>query len=145
MDSRSLFYPEDKKFSRSEERLYAREDLIFNVTEDLQIALDDRNISRAELARRLGKSKSFVTQVLSGARNMTLGSLSDICFAIGITPKIEVLPEEELLHESCVKQPQATASSHAATGVVHVIFGNPSARNENANFASPETVWRQRG
>lgn len=123
MNARSLFYPDGKKFSKAEERMYAREDLIFNVTEDLQIALENRGISRAELARRLGKSKSFVSQVLSGARNMTLGSFSDICFALGIEPKVTVLPESELLHESC-KAPVHDMSTRTSNSKIHVFFTN---------------------
>jgi len=90
MSAKNLFYPEDKSFSNAEERAYAREDLVYNVTEDILIALEDLNITKKELARKLGKSKSYVTQVLSGARNMTLGSMSDICFALGIEPKVTI-------------------------------------------------------
>jgi DNA-binding Xre family transcriptional regulator len=60
------------------------------------VALEDLDISKQELARKLGKSKSHVTQLLSGARNMTLGTLSDICFALEITPKVIVDSESEV-------------------------------------------------
>ncbi|MCU7906895.1 MAG: helix-turn-helix transcriptional regulator [Candidatus Thiodiazotropha sp. (ex Epidulcina cf. delphinae)] len=83
-----MFYPESKDFSNAEKRAFAREELVYNVTEDILVVLDDLGISKKELARRLGKSRSYVTQVLSGSRNMTLGSLSDICFAIGVKPKV---------------------------------------------------------
>ena len=74
----------------AEDRAFAREDLVYNVTEDLLVFLEDNNISKKELARRLGKSKSYVTQVLSGSRNMTLGSFSDICFSLGFKPEIKI-------------------------------------------------------
>lgn len=90
MGAKNMFYPEDKKFSKADERAYAREELVYNVTEDILILLENSNINKKELAERLGKSRSYVTQLLSGARNMTLGSLSDICFAIGIKPKINL-------------------------------------------------------
>jgi len=82
--------PTNKEFSRAEERVYAREELVYNVTEDILVALEDLDVSKKELARRLGKSRSYVTQILSGARNMTLGTLSDICFALGIKPKVSI-------------------------------------------------------
>ena len=90
MSAKDMFYPESKEFSNAEERAFAREELIYNVTEDLLLTMEDSDVSKKELAHRLGKSRSFVTQVLSGARNMTLGSLSDICFAIGVKPKISL-------------------------------------------------------
>ncbi len=93
MSAKDMFYPEGKEFSNAEEKAFAREELVYNVTEDILIALEDLGISKKELARRLGKSRSYVTQILSGARNMTLGSLSDICFAIGMTPKVNLSME----------------------------------------------------
>ncbi len=96
MSAKDMFYPEGKEFSNAEEKAFAREELVYNVTEDILVALEDLEISKKELARRLGKSRSYVTQILSGVRNMTLGSLSDICFAIGMTPKVNLSMETTL-------------------------------------------------
>lgn len=79
----------------AEDRAFAREELVYNVTEDLLVFLEDKDISKKELARRLGKSKSYITQVLSGSRNMTLGSFSDICFALGFKPEIKIPLDDE--------------------------------------------------
>lgn len=87
MTARRLFT--SKKFDRREERLFAREKLIYNTTEDILIILEKRGISKQELAKKLGKSRSFVTQVLSGARNMTLGTLSDVCFELDLIATIK--------------------------------------------------------
>jgi transcriptional regulator with XRE-family HTH domain len=95
-----MFYPKDKGFSRAEEKAYAREELVYNVTEDLLVLLEDLDISKKELARRLGKSKSYVTQVLSGARNMTLGTLSDICFVLGFKPEVKLPVGDGSMHIS---------------------------------------------
>ncbi|MCK9371185.1 helix-turn-helix domain-containing protein [Candidatus Dojkabacteria bacterium] len=72
----------------SKEKAFAREELVYNATEDLLIVLEDMDISKKELARRLGRSLSYITQILNGSRKMTLSTLSDICFEIGITPTI---------------------------------------------------------
>ena len=93
MSAKNMFYSKSRDFSNADEKAYAREDLVFNVTEDLLLMLENLSVSKAELARRLGKSKSYVTQILSGTRNMTLGSFSDICFALGFKPEIK-LPVE---------------------------------------------------
>ncbi len=93
MNAKSMFYPENKNFSNAEERAFVREELVYNVTEDILLTLEDLEVSKKELAHRLGKSRSYVTQVLSGARNMTLGSLSDICFALGVKPKVNIVVE----------------------------------------------------
>jgi len=94
MSAKDMFYSEGKQFNRAEKRAYAREELVYNVAEDILIALEDLGVSKKELARRLGKSRSFVTQILSGARNMTLGSLSDICVALGVKPAVSLTIEQ---------------------------------------------------
>ncbi|WP_010325438.1 helix-turn-helix domain-containing protein [Marinobacterium stanieri] len=84
------FFESVQNKSHANQRLFAREQLIMNVTEDLLVELDKSGVTRKELARRLGKSKSAVSQMLDGNRNMTLGSLSDICFEVGLTPRVVV-------------------------------------------------------
>lgn len=91
---RDMFFAPETVFSRAEDRALAREDLIYNVTEDLLVLMERQDVTRKELARRLGRSKSYVTQLLSGARNMTLGTLSDICFALDTTPRVTLLDDE---------------------------------------------------
>ena len=82
------FLDDRVKSSELDQKVFAREELIMSVTEELLIAMERQGISKIELARKLGKSKSFVTQILSGARNMTLKTLSDFCFVLGVEPTI---------------------------------------------------------
>lgn len=65
------------------ERLLAQERLILDATEAIVGLLDEQCISRQELAARLGKSKGFVSQLLSGERNMTLRTLADLGHSLG--------------------------------------------------------------
>jgi transcriptional regulator with XRE-family HTH domain len=67
------------------ERERVQDELIFNVTEDLLIAMEDSGVSKAELARRLNKSKSRVSQMLSGEANITLRTLASMCFELGVS------------------------------------------------------------
>lgn len=97
MSAKDLFYSSSKKFSKSEERALLREKLVYNVTEDILVALEDLEMSKKVLSRALGKSASFVTQLLNGRRNMTLGTLSDICWALGIKPEIRIeVPQKDV-------------------------------------------------
>lgn len=63
-------------------RLVAQEVLITQVTEAIWKTMEEAGVSKAELAQRLGTTRGFISQVLSGSRNMTLRTLSDICFAL---------------------------------------------------------------
>lgn len=76
------------KQSRNGKRELARQELIVSVTEQVWAALEDSNLSKADLARALETSKSNVTQLLSGNRNMTLATLADIGEAVGVKPHV---------------------------------------------------------
>ena len=76
-------------------RLLAQEELILDITEQLCEFLEKEGISRAELARRLNKSKSFVTQLLGGGRNLTLRTLADVVSVLGGKCKIKIVKEPE--------------------------------------------------
>jgi transcriptional regulator with XRE-family HTH domain len=74
-----------KEKDRDYRRLLAQEELILDATETIITLLEERGVSRADLAKRLGKSKGFVSQILSGERNMTLRTLADVGFALDHT------------------------------------------------------------
>jgi transcriptional regulator with XRE-family HTH domain len=71
-------------------KLVAQELLITEVTEAIWEAMEHADITKSELASRMGATKGYVSQVLNGARNMTLRTLSDICFALGRKPLLRV-------------------------------------------------------
>ncbi len=56
--------------------------LILDVTEMIVELMNERGVTRSELADRLGKTKGHISQLLSGSRNLTLRTLSDIFVAL---------------------------------------------------------------
>ena len=79
------------------QKLYAREALMFDVTEDLLISMEDKGITKTQLANKLGKSKAQVSRTLGGMSNITLRTLSDFCFALDITPTVKILKEDRVI------------------------------------------------
>lgn len=63
-------------------RLVEQERLIMQATEAIASLLSEQDVSRAELARRIGKSPAFITKLLRGDNNFTLRTLSDVLFAL---------------------------------------------------------------
>lgn len=143
MRVRDMFCSEGTKFSDAEERVFAREELVYNVTEDILVLLEDLHVSKKELARRLGKSRSYVTQILSGARNMTLGSLSDICFALGVKPKV-VLPvfseSEADLFRKMIEKEWVDEKSNAGLDDVILKSTNVVDRREKAKWVTDKVA-----
>jgi transcriptional regulator with XRE-family HTH domain len=65
------------------DRLVEQETLIADATELICEVMEKDGVTRHELAKRLGKSKGFISQILTGERNMTLRTLADVMFALG--------------------------------------------------------------
>lgn len=68
---------------RENQRVLEQESLTLEATELISRLMDEAAVSKAELAQRIGKSRAFVTQLLSGSRNMTMHTLADLAFALG--------------------------------------------------------------
>ena len=69
--------------NQANSQLVAEERLILEVTEGIWTILDEKQISKADLAGRLNKSKAYISQLLNGNRNMTLRTLADIVHVLG--------------------------------------------------------------
>lgn len=64
-------------------RLVAQERMVLLATEEILRLMDREGLSKAALARRLGTSKTYVTQALAGGRNMTLRTFAAFAWACG--------------------------------------------------------------
>lgn len=75
-------------------RVYEQERFILQVQELIAAAIEKKQITRTTVAKALGKNRSFVTQALSGGRNLTLKSAADLAHACGyrLVPFLERLP-----------------------------------------------------
>ena len=72
--------------------LFRQEELILEVTELLSRALEQNHMSKADLARKLRKSKAFVTQCLNGEQNLTLRTVADLFGAVGLKALVGAEP-----------------------------------------------------
>jgi transcriptional regulator with XRE-family HTH domain len=69
--------------TREGQKVWHQERVIFETTERICELMEGNDVSRTELARRLKKSKGYITQLLDGTSNMTLRTLSDVYLALG--------------------------------------------------------------
>jgi transcriptional regulator with XRE-family HTH domain len=61
--------------------------------------MEKEKINQTELSKRLGISKSRVSQILNGDLNCTLKKLIELCLLIGIVPRINYSKIEDVLEE----------------------------------------------
>jgi transcriptional regulator with XRE-family HTH domain len=64
-------------------RLFQQERSIYEVTAMLEALLEAQGVSRTELAKRLGRTKGWVTQLLDGEANKTIRTVADVCAVLG--------------------------------------------------------------
>ena len=69
-------------------RLLAVEGLVTNSAQLIARLMAEQKVNRAELARRLNKSRAWVTQLLSGKANMTVRTLAEVAYALDAEVKL---------------------------------------------------------
>ena len=63
-------------------RLYQQERAIQELTDLVCELMDEQGVSRSKLAKRLGRTKGYITQLLDGRANMTVRTISDVFTAL---------------------------------------------------------------
>ena len=123
------------------DRLVRQEELILDVTERLTVELLKAGVTKAELARRLGRTPGFVSQVFGGGRNLTLRTISDIAAALSVRPSFELFPEWRPLSDT--RWDQASVATHpnwARRWKRRVVAGTPAAPLPTAGLQAKEDV-----
>jgi transcriptional regulator with XRE-family HTH domain len=116
-------------------RTYVR--LIGEIRHALNQALSEENqsrgLTRAAIARLLGKNKSFVSRKLNGTSNMTLETLADLAFALDRPVKIS-LPLRSTAPQSNIA---AVGTNIAAVGRIEpVATTSPALKSDGAQLAA---------
>jgi plasmid maintenance system antidote protein VapI len=67
-------------------------------TEDVCVLMEKQGVSRAELARRLGTSRAYVTKLLGGNANFTLETMTKVAMALGAVVHVHVALRDARVH-----------------------------------------------
>jgi len=81
-----------RKTAKPTTPIYEREALAFEASELISRLMEDQEVNRSELAARVGTSKSHITNLLSGSRNMTMHTLADLTFVLGYKVEMKATP-----------------------------------------------------
>jgi len=82
---------------------YKLEGLELDVTEKILQIMEEKGVSRSELAARLGVSKAAVSKLLNNGSNMTLKRLLSIAEALGQELRVNLGPVEQRIEENVVQ------------------------------------------
>ena len=100
MNQASTDYELFEQSSDRNRRLLREEELILEVTEAVSAVMQEEGISKTQLAKRLGKTKGFISQLLSGGRNLTLRTLAGLVDALGYRITIRVSKDRDRMSVS---------------------------------------------
>jgi len=72
---------------------YHFENYIYDITEQIAIAMEGNSISKAQLAAKLHAGKSWVTQLLNGSNNFTLATMVKLSNALQTELRLTIRPQ----------------------------------------------------
>ncbi len=81
MNARERILEQLKRYE--DDPAFLTERLVLEINEEICRVMDEQDMSRSELARRLGVSRQFITRLLNGNPNLTLLTLVKIATALG--------------------------------------------------------------
>lgn len=74
------------------------EGMLLSVNEQICKTMDDRGLSKSDLANLLNNSPAWVTKLLSGDQNLTLKTLATIACVLDLTVEINLLERRTGVH-----------------------------------------------
>jgi ribosome-binding protein aMBF1 (putative translation factor) len=91
------------KFEEQKKTLaYAQDGLKVDLSEEVWKGMKAKGLSQADLARKIGKSRAYVTKILKGTTNFTVDTAAALLWAVDRRLALNITP-----------QPQNTASRPA--------------------------------
>ena len=78
-------------------KLYLEERLILRVTNVISGCMEEQKVKKVDLAKRVGCSKGYITQILDGTANLTLKTVSNVLFELGSTLAVKAESIKELV------------------------------------------------
>jgi len=80
---------------------YLLECALLELTEDIAKEMERQHLSKADLAKRLGVSRAYVSQFFRGKNNVQIRTLFKISHALGMRPLVQMQrPQEEKVWKS---------------------------------------------
>lgn len=65
------------------------------IVDTINERIEREGLTKATLAEKMGVNKSVVTRSLRGDQNLTLRTIADLCWALGVRPVFSVEPADE--------------------------------------------------
>ena len=71
---------------------FHKELAILEFTEELWRVMQEKGVSGSELGRRIGSSQAYISRVLNGGANFTLGTMTKLAMGLGMDLRMHLAP-----------------------------------------------------
>jgi len=88
----------------------------YEFVRELERRMEEQGVSRAELARRLGSSKAYVTKVMSADANFTLTTLTRLAMALGGQVHVRIADPKKKARRQEAPQPEPGGGEESSPG-----------------------------
>jgi transcriptional regulator with XRE-family HTH domain len=92
----------------------------------IQNAIDESGVSRAEVARRMERNRSFVSRMLSGSHNLTVKTMARSLAACGFEVRFERVPIASNWIEASAPSSKKIPPAHAGSTILASLAGGHS-------------------
>lgn len=83
---------ERQEASDEARRFHEQDRLVVWTMDSLAGLMEEKGVTKAELARKLGTSRAYISQLFSGSRNPTLATIADLAWALGQRACVKLEP-----------------------------------------------------
>lgn len=94
-------------------KMLAVETLVVTASDVIARLMSAQNLSKADVARRLGKSRPWVTQLLNGKANVTVRTLAEVAFELGGEVKLDVMTRQDVAVGTSAQWKRMTSSGRS--------------------------------
>lgn len=75
---------------------FHKELAILDFTEELWRVMQEMGVSGTELGRRIGSSQAYISRVLNGGANFTLGTMTKLAMGLGMELRMHLAPSSSV-------------------------------------------------
>ena len=108
-----------------------------DVAEQISLAMRRRDVNKARLARLLGKSRAYVTQILQGDANFTIETLVKIARSLECELELRMTPKQEVRYWEFAPRTAAQGKILPWAANVTPAKAHPGAEVKEVNATEP--------
>jgi transcriptional regulator with XRE-family HTH domain len=98
---------------------FVLETSLLNIAEQIAREMEARRITKAELANRMGVSRAYITQLLRGDTNISIGTLFKVTASLNLQPTIQLKRRDVFISANFAKLELKSIPTRSLTSTIN--------------------------